>query len=103
MLDTASHANGDITEPLIKDKFCRAFDKGNKMPNNEKMLMAFFILTKIRTNVSILEIKDYASPTYKDYKINSLVLTGSDYYIDGGYYYKLNKSHLNQIKKIING
>ena len=96
--------NGDITRTSNQRQVLVAlFDKGNKMPNNEKMLMAFFILTKIRTNVSILEIKDYASPTYKDYKINSLVLTGSDYYIDGGYYYKLNKSHLNQIKKIING
>ena len=95
--------SGDISRTSNQRQVLIAlFEKGKNMSSNEKFMMAFFTLTKIRTNVSVLDIKDYAVSSYADYSVNSIVLQGSDYYIDGGYYYKINKTHLSQIKKIIN-
>ena len=95
--------SGDISRTSNQRQVLIAlFEKGKNMSSNEKFMMAFFTLTKIRTNVSVLDIKDYAVSSYADYIVNSIVLQGSDYYIDGGYYYKINKTHLSQIKKIIN-
>ena len=55
------------------------------------------VLDEVDTNISLLEAMTYFKLVLRDeFTLNKTSAKGSDYYIDGGYYYKLNEDWLNE-------
>jgi LCP family protein required for cell wall assembly len=93
---------GDIDRTFQQRQVIIAlYDKVKKLSKTEQFKIAIYTMTKVNTNASIMKIRELSKIDYEKFTISTMVLKGSDYYIDGGYYYKINKQHLNNIKTLI--
>ena len=70
--------------------------KAKKMELKDVYKLAQKVLKEVDTDISLFEALTYFKLVTRDeFSLNRTSAKGSDYYIDGGYYYKLNDEWLN--------
>lgn len=71
--------------------------KAKKLDLGQMYKLSQKVLDEVDTNISLLEAMTYFKLVLRDeFTLNKTSAKGSDYYIDGGYYYKLNEDWLNE-------
>ena len=71
--------------------------KAKKLDIGEVYKLGQKVLNEVDTNISIMEALTYFKlVTREEFTLNKTSAKGSDYYINGGYYYKLNDEWLNE-------
>lgn len=77
------------------------FDKIKDSSSFDKIKLGIYSLTKVRTNLHLGTITDYAKMKLSDYNINSIMLSGSDIN-SSPYYYKVDEKHLATLSALLN-
>lgn len=77
------------------------FNKIKDTSNFEKIKLGIYSLTKVKTNISLDTITNFAKIDYSNYTIKSIMLEGSDIN-SSTYYYKVDEKHLETLSELLN-
>ena len=67
----------------------------------KKIKLGVFSLTKVKTNLNLNTIIDYAKTNFSSYSIKSIMLKGSDMNTST-YYYKVDEKHVATLSDFLN-